>query len=136
MLRTFKKLGLITLVVLFGVSLLLNVILYVIVGPIYNTLSTKGTIILSPSVTERLLADLKSGDKARIEQWECYLYISAGLDTNLTSQSGTLMETWNLYQSKERPGRSNYFDALVWQLEEKQQAKPLTRSHLINTSRG
>ena len=95
-----------------------------------KVLSERGTVVLSPSVTEALLRDLNSGDKGRLQQWHSYLYMCAGSDTNLTMQCATLQDAFALYISKEKPGRSNYFNRLVFCLKQEQQTSPLSRRAL------
>ncbi len=126
-----KSGGVIALLLLLGVSVFLNISTYLKEDPMQRFLTEKGTVILSPDVTEALLADLKSGDKVRMERWRSYLYLCAGLDTNFVVQSKGLSDTYELYKSRERPGRSNYFNRLVWDLKMKQPTSAVTKDDVV-----
>jgi hypothetical protein len=95
-------------------------------------LTQKGTVVLTPSDTEALLADLKSEDPGRLKQWRDYIYLSAGFDSNLVSQvpAATIQEAFADYLAKEKPARSNQFFRLVLAL--KQQSARLHRNDLLN----
>lgn len=129
--RKAKILGLVTLLLLLGVSVWINIDLIKSGTALSEMLSKKGTIILSPDLTQMLLSDLKTGDKDRMEQWHSYLYQLGGYDTNAIVASTGLNETFALYKSKEKPGRSNYFNRLVWDLKMKQETTPLTKQELL-----
>jgi|SRR5688572_6546832 len=93
-----------------------------------------GTIILPPVAIEALISDLTSGDKAALERWRTYFYVSAGYDPNYNeahANSG-LKETAALYAAKEKPGRSNFFNRLVLDLREEHARKPLSRQAVLS----
>src|SRR5437870_77323 len=108
MIRKLKLLTLLALVLLLVSSVWINLSLIRNNATLSRLLSEKGTVILSPSLTEMLLSDLKSADKVRLEEWGSFLYQFT--DTNYNVASAGLNETLELYKLKERPARSNYFN--------------------------
>jgi len=86
---------------------------------------------MSPSLTEMLLADLKSADKVRLQQWRSYLYRAGGYDTNVAVPIGGLDATFAMYKSKEKPGRSNYYNQLVFEVEQKQKTGRLSKQTFL-----
>jgi len=78
-----KRIALSTVLLLFGVSIFLNIVLIKDGVALNKLLTEKGTIILTPSITEMLLSELKSADKTRLEEWCTFLYQSGRYGTNL-----------------------------------------------------
>ena len=137
MLLASRKLRFAALIVLFGIlaiSVWLNISTYVKGKRMNEALFKKGTVILTPDATDALLSDLKVGDKAALERWHTYLYMSAGHDSNYNSSlaSSGLKETSALYAAKEKPGRSNFFNRLVWDLRAEHQKKPLSKQAVLS----
>jgi hypothetical protein len=120
-----------TLLLCLGISVCINVVLVRDGTALSRTLSEKGTVIMSPSLTEMLLSDLKSADKVRLQQWRSYLYRAGGYGTNIVVPGGGLDATFAMYKSREKPGRSNYYNQLVFEVERKQKATRLSRQALL-----
>jgi len=129
-----RLIGLIILLGILGLSVWLNVSAHVKGLRMNKVLFGKGSVILTPPVTDRLLSDLKVGDKAALERWHAYLFISAGYDSNYNASlaSSGLKQTFALYEAHERPGRSNFFNRLVYDLRAEHQRKPLSKQVVLS----
>jgi hypothetical protein len=129
--RKFKLIAVAFLIVFLVFSIWLNIVTVSDGRALSKILGERGVVILSKSETDILLSDLESADKDRLHQWRMYLYEAAGCDTNVEVISGGLDQAFALYQAKERPGRSNYYNILVCDLWIKQQASPLSKQTVI-----
>jgi hypothetical protein len=95
--RKLKILGLSALIFLLAISVWFNISLIKDGMALSRVLSSKGALILSPDETGALISDLKTADKARLERWASNLYVRAGYDTNLSTPSRGLDESFALY---------------------------------------
>ncbi|HWQ91362.1 MAG TPA: hypothetical protein VN673_06805 [Clostridia bacterium] len=118
-------------ILLLGICVLvwLDIRAHVKKNRLLEVLSQKGTVVLLPSVTQALLSDLESADKDRMKQWRSYFQMCAASHSNLVTRATAVQDAFGLYISKERPGRSNYFNRLVFAL--KDQSTLLSRDGLF-----
>jgi hypothetical protein len=131
MIRKRKVLTLSALLLLFLLSVLMNIFLFGNLTRLDGLLSEQGTVVLSPSLSEALLSDLKSADEARLQQWGSFLSQCRNPTASYNGAMTGLNETFKLYESKEKPGRSNYFNRMVFQLQMKQSTAPLSKQALL-----
>ena len=117
------------LFLLLTVSVYINVDLIKSGAAFSKAFSAKGTVILTPNLTEALLSDLKSGDKARLEAW--WLFFNQYTNAQYYVSNKGLNDTLKLYNSKEKPGRSNYFNRMVFELHAEQATRPLSKATVM-----
>jgi hypothetical protein len=91
-------------------------------------LTEEGAVILSAGQVDMLRSDLKSGDTNRLVKWSSY-FDQPFLTYSHNDGTGMgLKETFQVYNIKEKPARSNLFNSMVFQLKTEQEKK-LYRSY-------
>jgi hypothetical protein len=128
--RSWKQIAAVGILLL-GICIMvwLDISAHVRKNRLLEVLSEERTVVLLPSVTDALLADLKSGDADRMKPWCSYFEMLASSASRLATQSPTVQDAYANYIGKERPGRSNYFNSLVFAL--RQQAPGLSTNVLL-----
>jgi hypothetical protein len=119
------------LLLLLCASLYLNVFLYRNHSALDRLYSQKGTVVLTPSLTEDLISALETQDPTVLQSWRAFLKQSVALESASVWTVG-VQEAFDLYRLNESPRRSNYFARLVFELNLKQQTNSLSKQALVN----